>query len=230
MRPKYILIFGPPGAGKGTQGRRLAAKLGLAYIASGDLFRQHVAAGTELGRIAKDYMDRGLYVPDEVVVKMVLERLGWPDAERGAVLDGFPRTLPQAEALEKALAEWGAGVDLVFYIKISEAEAQRRIRGRWVCRNCQAAYNLETNPPQVPGRCDVCGGELYQRTDETPETLRRRFEVFHEQTVPVLEYYRARGLLVEVNGEQPIDTVFRELVAAADRVFGRIAGPGSGGV
>ncbi len=230
MRPRYILIFGPPGAGKGTQGRRLAAELGLAYIASGDIFRQHVEAGTELGRIAKEYMDRGLYVPDEVTVKMVLERLGRPDAERGAVLDGFPRTLPQAEALEKALAERGAEVDLVFYIKISEAEAQRRVQGRWVCRNCQAAYNLETNPPRVPGRCDVCGGELYQRTDETPETLRRRFEVFFEQTVPVLEYYRARGLLVEINGKQPIDAVFRELKAAADRVFGRIAGSGSGGV
>lgn len=218
MRPRYILIFGPPGAGKGTQGRRLAAELGLAYIASGDLFRQQVEAGTALGRLAKEYMERGLYVPDEITVRMVLGRLEEPDAARGAILDGFPRTVPQAEALEKALAERGAGVDLVFYIKISEAEALRRVRGRWVCRNCQAVYNQETNPPKVPGVCDLCGGELYQRSDETPETLRRRFEVFAEQTVPVLEYYRARGLLVEVDGERPIEEVFKDLKAAAARL------------
>lgn len=218
MRPRYILIFGPPGAGKGTQGRRLAAKLGLAYIASGDLFRQQVEAGTELGRLARQYMDRGLYVPDDITVRMILARLEEPDAARGAVLDGFPRTLPQAEALEKALAERGAGIDLVFYIKVSEAEALRRIQGRWVCRNCQAVYNLETNPPRVPGVCDVCGGELYQRSDETPETLRRRFEVFAEQTLPVIEYYRRRGLLVEIDGERPIDEIFKDLEAAAARL------------
>lgn len=218
MRPRYILIFGPPGAGKGTQGRRLAAKLGLAYVASGDLFRQQAEAGTELGKVAKQYMDRGLYVPDDVTIRMVLERLREPDAARGAILDGFPRTLAQAEALEGALAEWGAGIDLVIYIKISEAEALRRTRGRWVCRNCQAVYNLETNPPRVAGFCDVCGGELYQRSDETPETLRRRFEVFAEQTLPLLEHYRQRGLLVEVDGERPIDQVFRELEAAVGRL------------
>jgi len=218
VRPRYILLFGPPGAGKGTQGRRLAAKLGLAYVASGDLFRQQVEVGTELGKLAKQYMDQGLYVPDNITIRMVLERLGKPDAARGAILDGFPRTLAHAEALDRALAERNAAIDLVIYIKISEAEALRRTRGRWVCRNCQAVYNLETNPPRVPGICDVCGGELYQRSDETPETLRRRFEVFAEQTLPLLEYYRRRGLLVEVDGERPIDQVFQHLEAAVGRL------------
>lgn len=207
-----IIILGPPGAGKGTQAAFLSRKLGLAHIASGDLFRQAQERGTELGAIVKSYMEKGLLVPDEVVIKMVLERIAAPDCSQGFILDGFPRTLEQARALDQSLA--GDGIDKVLYVEVSDEELIRRLSGRWLCRNCQAPYHTITNPPRSPGRCDVCGGELYQRPDDTEETVRKRIEVYMAETRPLIDYYAKVGKLIEVDGGQDIDAVSRDLLAA----------------
>ena len=205
------VLLGSPGAGKGTQAQRLAETLGVPHVASGDLFREHVDRGTELGREAQAYMDRGDLVPDEVTIRMVAERLARPDCASGFVLDGFPRTVAQAEALERALVKMGMALDVVPLIQVGEEVALARLAGRWTCRECGVVFHALFNPPQQAGVCDVCGGELYQRSDETPEAHRHRLQVYRDQTAPLVDYYRRSGLLVEVDGEPSIDEVQADL-------------------
>ncbi len=209
--PVIVVLMGPPGAGKGTQAKRLAERLGVPHVASGDLFRWHVHNDTPLGRLARPYMERGELVPDDVTIEMVMDRLQQPDCARGALLDGFPRTVPQAQALDERLAQRGWCVQVVPFIRVSEEVLVRRLAGRWICRNCGAVYHSEFRPPKTPGVCDVCGGPLYQREDDRPETARRRLRVYFEQTEPVLAYYERQGLLVEIDGERTIDEVHEAL-------------------
>lgn len=204
-----VILLGAPGSGKGTQAEKLSYETGLVHIASGDLFRQAEKEGTELGKLAKSYMEKGLLVPDEITIDMLLERIATCD--RGFILDGFPRTMEQAQALDKALAE--KPIDKVIYVKVSQEELLRRLSGRWICRQCQAPYHLVSSPPKVAGRCDHCGGELYQRRDDTKETAQRRLGVYFAQTTPLISYYRRNGKLVEINGEKTIDEVNKELLA-----------------
>lgn len=211
---KYIILLGAPGAGKGTQAVMLTEALGVPHVASGDLFRSALQKKTPLGLEAKKYMDQGLLVPDEVTIAMIRERLALPDCQEGVILDGFPRTPEQAKALDAALAEEGRAIDRVLYIKVPNEELVARLSGRWICRDCQAVYHTITNPPKQTGRCDACGGELYQRSDDTPETVRRRLEVYFEQTMPLIEYYTERGVLTEVNGDQSIARVQTALIEA----------------
>ena len=211
---KYIILLGAPGAGKGTQATMLTEALGVPHVASGDLFRSAIQRKTHLGLEAKKYMDQGLLVPDEVTIAMVRERLALPDCQEGVILDGFPRTLEQAKALDAALAKEGRAIDQVLYIKVPNEELVARLSGRWICRDCQAVYHTITNPPKQAGRCDACGGELYQRSDDKPETVRRRLEVYFEQTAPLIEYYAERGVLTEVNGDQSITAVQAALIEA----------------
>jgi adenylate kinase len=210
----YIVFLGAPGAGKGTQAASVAKKLKLAHIATGDLFRQALEQGTELGLKAKTYMEKGVLVPDQITIDMVLERLSAPDSEGGAVLDGFPRNLRQAEALDKALARQGKAIDKVVYIKVSEEEVLRRLSGRRVCRQCQAPCHISDSPPKVEGVCDVCGGELYQRPDDTEESIKKRLEVYSDETAPLIDYYRRAGKLLEVAGEGGVKAVEARIVAA----------------
>ncbi len=210
----YIILLGAPGAGKGTQAAAIAQKLNLAHIASGDLFRQALEQGTGLGRQAQVYMEKGELVPDEITTQMVLERMSAPDSEKGAVLDGFPRNLEQAKALDKALAGQSRAIDRIIAISVSEEELRKRLGGRRVCRQCQTVYNIVESPPEVGGKCDKCGGELYQRPDDTAETVKKRLEVYFEQTAPLIDYYRQKGKLIEVGGEGTIDEVTRRTVAA----------------
>jgi adenylate kinase len=207
-----IVLLGGPGAGKGTQAELLAENLGIPQVSTGDLFRENLKKETELGKLAKSYMDRGELVPDEVTVSMVRERLKRPDAALGAILDGFPRTIAQAEALEDLLSESGSQLAVVPYIKVPEDILLARLAGRWTCRNCGAMYHQIFNPPQEPGVCDRCGGELYQRPDDTPETQKHRIKVYFEQTAPLIDYYRDRGLLVEVDGRPGIKDIQAELL------------------
>jgi len=209
----YTIFLGAPGAGKGTQAAALAQELNLVHIASGDLFRQAIAQGTALGMRAKAYMERGELVPDELTTKMILERLAAPDCRFGAILDGFPRTLPQAEALDKALAQQGKAIDRVVYIKVSEEELGRRLGGRWICRNCQTPYHINNAPPNIEGKCDKCGDELYQRPDDTPEAVKKRLQVYFAETAPLIAYYAKSGKLVEVDGEGEVAAV-RPRIAA----------------
>jgi adenylate kinase len=215
--PTYILLLGAPGAGKGTQAQVLRERYGLPHVASGDLFRDNLKRETELGRLAQQYMDRGELVPDDVTVRMIRERLSQPDARRGALLDGFPRTIPQAEALDRLLGEFGGRVNAVLYVKVDEAVLLERLSGRWICRGAaQHAYHLLFNPPKVAGRCDVDGTELYQREDDRAEVQARRIKVFMNQTAPLIEFYRGRGQLMEIDGGQPIPAVTAALSAAVD--------------
>jgi len=209
-----IIFIGAPGAGKGTQAISIARKLNLVHIASGDLFRQAVEKGAKLGIQTKSYMDKGLLVPDELTTQMVLERMLAPDSEAGVVLDGFPRNLEQAEALDKALARQNKTVDKVIYIKVPEEELQKRLGERRVCRRCQAVYNMINSPPEVEGKCDKCGGELYQRPDDTAETIKKRIEVFFAQTAPLIDHYTKKGKLAEVDGEGNMDEVTQRILAA----------------
>jgi len=213
----YIILLGAPGAGKGTQAVAISQSRGLAHIASGDLFRQEQASGSELGQIAKSYMEKGILVPDEVTIKMALGRIAAPDCDRGMILDGFPRTLGQAQSLDEALAAEGKGIDLVLYIKVSVDELLRRLSGRWICHDCQAPYNMTDKPPKVQGKCDLCRGELYQRADDTVETARKRLEVYFAQTASLIEYYAKTGKLVEMNGDQGIESITTNLIATIDK-------------
>lgn len=203
-------MLGAPGAGKGTQADILSTEMGLPHIASGDLFRQALEKKTELGLLAKSYMDRGELGPDEITIKMILERINLPDCASGCLFDGFPRTLRQAEALDKFLAEQGKSIDKAVYIKVAEEELMKRLNGRWICRNCQTPYHIVTSPPKTPGICDKCGGELYQRPDDEEETVRERLKGFFSQTVPILDYYRKQNKLIEVDGNYTIPEVASE--------------------
>jgi len=210
----YIILLGAPGAGKGTQAVMLAEKLNLVQVASGDLFRQALQQKTELGLKAKSYMDKGQLVPDEITIQMVLERLSAPDCENGAILDGFPRNTGQAEALDKALVEQSKAIDKVVYVMVSEAELLKRLSGRWICRNCQAPYHAVDSPPKVSGKCDRCGGELYQRPDDNEETVKKRLEVYFAETSPLIDYYNRTGKLLEINGEGSPADINKGIVAA----------------
>lgn len=214
MSPRLIFL-GPPGAGKGTQAREVARRSGVPQIATGDMLREAAAAGTPLGLEAKRYMDTGALVPDEVVIGLVGERLAQPDSVRGFVLDGFPRTVPQAEALDELLRERGIGIDRVVYFDVSRDELIRRLSGRRTCRQCGAGYHVVSAPPRMAGRCDRCGGELYQRDDDAESTVARRLDVYATQTTPLLDYYRRRGLIAEIKGEGPVDEVAARLSRAA---------------
>ena len=213
----YVVLMGGPGAGKGTQARRLQAALGLPQVATGDLFRENLKNMTELGKLARTYMDAGELVPDEVTVAMVRERLSRPDCARGAIFDGFPRTLSQAAALDELLAEMGEHVDVVPYIHVRPEVLLQRLAGRWTCPVCGRVYHVLFNPPQEPGICDLDGARLYQREDDTEETQKRRIEVYFEQTAPLLDYYREQDLLVEIDGEQPIDQVQHDLAETIEK-------------
>jgi len=210
----YIIFLGAPGAGKGTQAATIARELNLVHIATGDLFRQAQEQGTELGLKAKSYMEEGKLVPNEITIKMVLEQMSAPDCKAGVILDGFPRNLEQAEGLDKALAQQAEAIDKVIYIKVSEEELVKRLSGRWICRNCQTPYHATDSPPKVRGKCDKCGGELYQRPDDTPQTVKKRLEVYFSETVPLIDYYARRGKLLQVDGEGGVDEVGSRIVAA----------------
>ena len=218
----YVVFLGVPGAGKGTQAQSVAERLGLAHLATGDLLREAVRVGSDLGRQAKVIMDKGELVPDGVVVAMVVERLSAPDAAAGAILDGFPRNLAQAKALDEGLETLGKRVDAVVFLSVAPASVVARLSGRRECSNCRTPYHVETNPPKADGVCDRCGGTLVQRPDDVPETVQRRLAVYLEQTAPLLDYYRARGLLFEVNGEQPISDVTAQILRV---LAGQGAGP-----
>jgi adenylate kinase len=208
-----IILVGAPGAGKGTQSDILRERLGMLHISSGDLLRDNVKRGTELGKIATKYMvDEGSLVPDDLIIDMITHRLAMPDAESGVLLDGFPRTVPQAEALDDALDLKGKMVNAVLYIKVEDDVLINRLSGRWICKTCGHIYHEKFAPPKVPGVCDIDGGELYQRPDDTRETAVKRLVVFYNQTRPIIEYYRERGLLQEVNGNQPVEKVTQDLL------------------
>jgi adenylate kinase len=211
----FLVLLGGPGAGKGTQAERLSSALGIPQVSTGDLFRENLKNETELGLLAKAYMERGELVPDKVTVGMVRERLSRPDAAHGAILDGFPRTIAQAEALEALLAELGSELAVVPYIKVPEDILLARLAGRWTCRKCGAMYHQLFSPPQEAGVCDRCGGELYQRPDDTPETQKHRIEVYFDQTAPLIDYYREKGLLKEVDGRPGIEEIQAELLKVA---------------
>ena len=213
-----VAFLGPPGAGKGTQARDLAQEWRVLHLATGDMLREAVAAGSPLGREAKSYMDQGALVPDDVIIRMMAERLGVADAGRGFILDGFPRTIAQAEALARLLKDLGQTLDTVVYFDVSEPELLRRLTGRRVCRACGHSYHLTSNPPKRAGVCDACGGELYQRDDDAEATVRNRLEVYRRQTAPLLDYYRQRNLLVTVSGEGPLETIRNAIRAAAGAV------------
>ncbi len=213
----YVILLGAPGAGKGTQVTNVAQKLNLVQMSTGDLFRQAVAEGTELGKMAQAYMKDGKLVPDEVTIRMVMEKMAVVDIKSGVVFDGFPRTLKQAETLDEALKETKKKIDKVVYIKVSEAELLKRLSGRWICRNCQAPYHEVTSPPKVRGKCDRCGGELYQRPDDTVETVKKRLKVYFAETAPLIEYYQRAGKLLEVDGEGDIEAISRRLIASLQK-------------
>ena len=209
-----VAFIGPPGAGKGTQARDLAREWGVPHLATGDMLREAVAAGTAVGVEAKRYMDHGALVPDDVIIRLMAERLGGRDAAKGFILDGFPRTIAQAEALARLLKDLGQTLDAVVYFDVSEAELLRRLTGRRVCRACGRTYHLTSSPPKCAGVCDACGGELYQREDDREATVRNRLEVYGRQTAPLLDYYRQRNQLVTVSGEGPVDAIRGAIRAA----------------
>lgn len=211
---KYIVLLGPPGAGKGTQAQVISKEMNLAHISSGDLFRENLKNQTDLGKLAQGYMSRGELVPDDVTIAMVKDRLTRPDCQAGALLDGFPRTPAQAEALGNMLAGLGGEVAAVPYISVPAESLIERLGGRWTCPSCGRVYHVKYNPPQSAGKCDVDGAELIQREDDKAATVERRIKVYSEQTSPLIEYYRQKGLLAEVDGEQSIDQVSQEILAA----------------
>ena len=214
----YIILLGAPGAGKGTQAVTLAQELKLVHVATGDLFRQALEQQTELGLKAREYMEKGVLVPDEITIQMVLERILAPDCAGGAILDGFPRNVSQAQALDERLARQSRAIDRVIYIKVTREELIRRLGGRWICRQCQTPYHEVNSPPKAAGKCDRCGGELYQRPDDTPETVAKRLEVYFNETAPLIDYYTRTGKLEEVAGEGDVAEVAGRIVAAVRRM------------
>ena len=207
----FLVFLGAPGAGKGTQAAIISKKLVLAHIASGDMFRQAVQKGTKLGQTVKSYMDKGKLVTDDVTIQLISERLNEPDCKTGCVFDGFPRTLEQAETLDRTFADRGKAIDKAIYIEVPEDELLKRLTGRWICRKCQAPYHEVASPPKIPNKCDKCSGELYQRSDDTEETIKERLKVYFAQTTPVLDYYKKEGKLVKVDGRQGIEKVAKEI-------------------
>lgn len=208
-----IIMLGAPGAGKGTQAKKIAAKYGIPHISTGDIFRANIKNGTELGKKAKTYMDQGLLVPDELVVDLVVDRVSQDDCTKGYVLDGFPRTIPQAEALDKALEAKGQKMDYAIDVDVPDENIVNRMGGRRACLNCGATYHIVFNPTKVEGKCDACGSDTVLRDDDKPETVQKRLSVYHEQTQPLIDYYKAQGILKSVDGTQPMDKVFTDIVA-----------------
>lgn len=207
-----VVMLGAPGAGKGTQAKKIAAKYNIPHISTGDIFRANIKNGTELGKKAKTYMDQGLLVPDELVVDLVVDRVNQEDCQAGYVLDGFPRTIPQAEALDKALAEQNQKLDFAINVDVPDENIVHRMGGRRVCVGCGATYHLEYAPTKVEGICDVCGGELILRDDDKPETVKKRLDVYHEQTQPLIDYYKNAGILKTVDGTVDIEKVFQAII------------------
>ncbi len=210
----FIVLLGPPGVGKGTQAKILSKKTDLAHISSGDLFRENLKNQTELGKLAQTYMTKGELVPDDVTVAMIQDRLTRPDCEKGAILDGFPRTPAQAESLEAMLQEFNGHVDIVPFIMAKEDVLVERLGARWTCRAEGHIFNEKTNPPKNDKVCDFDGSELYQRDDDKADTVKRRIEVYYKQTSPLIDYYRDHGKLVEIDGTQSIDQVTEDLMAS----------------
>ena len=209
-----IILIGAQGSGKGTQAELLAGALGLSHISSGDLFRQAMAEKTELGLKVKAYMDRGELVPDDLTVAMILSRLAMPDCSAGVILDGFPRTIAQEQALDEGLQEIGRQIDVVFYLEVPREELLVRLSGRYICRANQHVYNVNTHPPKTPGVCDIDGSPLYQRPDDTGEAVQRRLDIFFSETIHLLDHYREQGKLITVNGNQGIEQVHASLLEA----------------
>ncbi len=203
----YVVLLGLPGAGKGTQAARLSERTGLAHVTTGELFRENIRRGTELGKKAQPYVDGGLLVPDEITTSMLLERMSQPDCANGCMFDGFPRNTEQAQALDRALSSEGKQIDRVIYIRVPTDELVSRLAGRWSCRECGAVYHETNQPPITAGVCDNCGSRLYQREDDRPEVVRTRLEVNLEKLEPLLDYYRSQRKLFEVDGEQDVETV-----------------------
>lgn len=206
-----IIMLGAPGAGKGTQAKRIAAKYSIPHISTGDIFRANIKEGTELGKKAKEYMDQGLLVPDELVVDLVVDRVQQADCENGYVLDGFPRTIPQAESLDAALAKFGQKMDYAIDVDVPDANIVNRMGGRRACVGCGATYHVEFNPTKTEGICDVCGEKLILRDDDQPETVQKRLDVYHEQTQPLIDYYTKAGILKTVDGTLAMDEVFQAI-------------------
>ena len=206
-----LVLFGPPGAGKGTQATFLSGELNIPHISTGDILRENVKNGTALGKKAKAYMDKGELVPDKILIDLIKERLQKPDTRKGFILDGFPRTIPQAEALDEILEDINKRLDVVINVDVAAGELVRRLSGRWSCKSCGAPYNLKTKPPKVAGICDICGGELYQRDDDKEAAINNRIAVYKKQTEPVLDYYKKKGLLANIDGEREIDEVTSDI-------------------
>ncbi len=203
-----IIMLGAPGAGKGTQAKQIASKYQIPHISTGDIFRANIKNGTELGKKAKEYMDQGLLVPDELTCDLVMDRIAQDDCENGFVLDGFPRTIPQAEALDTALTKVGAKMDYAIDVDVPDENIVHRMSGRRACLNCGATYHIEAIPPKKEGICDTCGSELVLRDDDKPETVQKRLDVYHEQTQPLIDYYKKQGILKSVDGTLPMEDVF----------------------
>lgn len=204
-------MLGAPGAGKGTQAKMIASKYGVPHISTGDIFRANIKNGTELGREAKSYMDKGLLVPDELTVKLLLDRVAQDDCGSGYVLDGFPRTIPQAQVLDEALAKLGESVDYAVNVDVPDENIINRMSGRRACLNCGATYHIVSIPPKKEGICDVCGSELVLRDDDKPETVKNRLKVYHDQTQPLIDFYEAKGVLRTVDGTLPMEEVFEAI-------------------
>ena len=218
---KYIVLLGPPGVGKGTQAKVLAEEIGLLQVSSGDLFRENLKNETELGKLAKSYMDKGELVPDDVTIAMIRERISRPDCKDGAILDGFPRTPAQAEALDTMLASLNSRVAVVPYISAEESVLVERISGRWTCRASGHIYHEKFSPPKQAGICDIDGSELYQRADDKAETVVNRIHVYLTQTAPLVDHYRQCGKLVEIDGAQPVERVTEELLSDMKKLLNR---------
>ena len=208
-----IIMLGAPGAGKGTQAKQIAAKYSIPHISTGDIFRANIKNGTELGKKAKEYMDQGLLVPDELTCDLVMDRIAQDDAKNGFVLDGFPRTIPQAEALDAALTKIGQAMDFAIDVDVPDENIINRMSGRRACLNCGATYHIVSIPPKKEGICDTCGNELVLREDDKPETVKKRLDVYHDQTQPLIDYYNGKGILKSVDGTQPMEKVFEDITA-----------------
>ncbi len=209
-----IILMGPPGAGKGTQAKNLVKKFKIPHISTGDMFRKAIKDKTELGSKAKEFLDAGKLVPDEITIGIVKERLSENDCSRGFLLDGFPRTVPQAKALDKIMDDWGVSLDAVINIEVSREKLLERLTGRRVCTNCGATYHVTFNPPQVEGRCDKCRAQLYQRDDDTYDTVASRLDVYREKNAHLVEYYEKKGVLININGDREISKVFSDIEKA----------------